>query len=169
MVTSSTVNEGDIVNATGDASVLNGEVQISPAQVEVVSSGNKLPPIWSMNMLSIGGGACGCQPALCDYRVPPKGKTRLLTKNGGLSNVGLLVKVFGTVTYTAADHFYLCDGVKYDDGSGIDGIKVYTGALTEPVVGKKVQLTAISCCYVRGGNCVRLLRPRKQSDIVVLR
>jgi len=96
------------------------------------------------------------------------GKTRVLTANFGLNNIGVLVKIFGTVTYTAGDHFYLCDGVKYDDGSGMDGIKVYTGSLTEPAVGSKVLLTAISSCYVRGGNVVRMLRPRRQSDIVLL-
>ena len=168
VVTSVVVSEGNRVNVIGDVSVVNGEVQIAASQVDVSSSGSPLPPIWSMNMQHVGGGACGLQSCVCDYRVPPMGKTRVLTANFGLNNIGVLVKVYGTVTYTAGDHFYLCDGVKYDDGSGMDGIKVYTGSLTEPAVGSKVLLTAISSCYVRGGNVVRMLRPRRQSDIVLL-
>jgi len=42
----------------------------------------------------------------------------------GLTNLGLVVRISGRVSYVGADHIYVDDGGDLDDGSGHAGVKV---------------------------------------------
>ena len=89
----------------------------------------------------------------------------------GLSNVGLLVKVFGRVTWKGADSFYVNDGSKYGDyfdtgNDGPPGVKVVLPqGVTPPAKGTFVGITGICSTYESGGALYRLLRVREAGDI----
>ncbi len=125
--------------------------------VEITPENPFMQP-YTMPLKSLGGGRFGHQQAVWDIY------------NGeaaGANNIGLLVRCFGRVSYIGTNYFYISDGSKIDDGSGILGVYVkhqYLGA-----VGDYVQVTGISSCIKKDGKIVRALRPRDPSDIVVRR
>jgi hypothetical protein len=99
----------------------------------------------------------------------------------GLNNIGLLVKTWGTVTYVDTDSkfFYIDDGSKLDDQSGIAearGVRVsYAGlaqgnTFTAPDNGQFVVITGISSTTaITVGENTRIiptLRPRRDTDMV---
>ncbi|HUV04113.1 MAG TPA: carboxypeptidase regulatory-like domain-containing protein [Armatimonadota bacterium] len=96
----------------------------------------------------------------------------MITRSAGpahLKTQGLLVTIWGRVTYVAADdsHFVVSDGSDVDDGAGPPGIKVIcTGTvegITPPAQETFVQVTGISGCEQNGA--LPVLRPRSDADI----
>lgn len=110
---------------------------------------------------SIGGGA------LNQY-------TPGVFEGSGLNNIGLLVRMWGKVTYKNTDdkYFYIDDGYGRLDGSGHVGVRVsYDNlALGESFsppdqVGDFVAVTGISSTIVITGKVQPNLRPRRGADM----
>ena len=79
------------------------------------------------------------------------------------------MKQTGRVTYVGNEtepFFYIDDGSQLEDGSGHLGLKVSSRTLTKPSLNSWVVLTGLSSCE-QGvtGRVVRVLRPRRHSDI----
>jgi len=95
----------------------------------------------------------------------------------GLYNKGLLVKIWGKVTFvdTTNKCFYIDDGSGFDDGSDHIGVKVSWNwptsgkpSILPPLADWYVSVTGISGSEDFGSSrIIRTLRPRDQSDIVV--
>jgi hypothetical protein len=79
----------------------------------------------------------------------------------GPNNMGLLVTTWGEVVSTSSSYFYI------ESRPGTT-VKVKSGLLTEPAVGKFVSVTGIVTCDVISGATTRAILPRDQADIVVL-
>lgn len=85
----------------------------------------------------------------------------------GANNVGLLVKTTGKVLWRDAVTCFIDDGSKLNDGikPGLMVIFDSTGILPPPV-GSYVAVTGVSCLTTLAMVPIRMLRPRRQSDIV---
>ena len=68
----------------------------------------------------------------------------------GLYNIGLLVRLVGTVGDIEPDGFYLDDGSGARDDSGASGIKVWTGSSSSP--GDFAVVTGVVSCRQSGGR-----------------
>ena len=88
----------------------------------------------------------------------------------GLSNTGLLVRVWGRVKFAYGGFFYFDDGSALRDGEGATGLKVYVDSLHRPAVGDLLSVTGISSVEVSsdGQHCIPVLRTRSASDVVKL-
>ncbi|MBP6963511.1 MAG: N-acetylmuramoyl-L-alanine amidase [Armatimonadetes bacterium] len=85
----------------------------------------------------------------------------------GPNNVGLLVSTAGRVTHSEPGFCYIDDGSNLDDGSGFIGVKVDTTTLASPpAVNQYVRITGVSSVETAGADLIRLLRPRRDSDVV---
>ena len=109
----------------------------------------------------------------------PAGSPGVLA-GSGLLNVGMLVRVWGNVTYVGDDCFYIQDGshLYFDgnirqswvevplDGSPLSstanpvGLRVYCGSLAKPSLGDYVAATGLSSTFKIGSNIVRCVRMR---------
>ncbi|MDO8683781.1 MAG: S8 family serine peptidase [Armatimonadota bacterium] len=142
------VVEGDKVEVTGILSTVNGERQINASNVKIVVQRQAVPlPLGISAHLLVGGNSNG-SPGL--------------SQAVGLNNVGLLVTSWGEVTSLEPDKFYMRIEPSFEVG-------VALGGLTPPVVGNFVSVTGVSSVEMRDGTPQRLLRPRRQSDIIILR
>lgn len=152
---------GDRVNVSGEAATVDGERVLRNGVIEVISHGATVPDACTMPHRSIGGGGDGFQGAVIDNAAAGK------YASGG-NNIGLLVNVWGTVTYSnpALGVFYVDDGSAIADGSGRVGLKVLASGLPVPSVGKRVGVTGISSATMVGGRVARLIRPRTILDII---
>lgn len=153
------VIEGAIVNLSGTLSTSGGERVVTYPTVTVSGTGMMVQPL-ALTGKALGGGQFG------DY-------VSGITGASGLHNVGLVVTVYGRVTYRDSTMFYVDDGSGVDDGTGRGfGVQVSLGGLasgnsiTAPTSGGYVSVTGISSCRLSGGNIIRTVRPRQQSDIV---
>jgi len=88
---------------------------------------------------------------------------------------GLLVKIWGWVTFEAADGscIYVDDGSGVRDGSGHSGVMVVLSGLTSPitkglVVDQYVGITGLAGMANNGTEVVPAIRPRGDSDIGVV-
>lgn len=118
----------------------------------------------------LGGGPFGSQGCIwrwkwvLDAGSPPSYEMRPST---GLNNIGLLVRTWGVVTAWGRDWFYIDDGSRIEDGTGIVGIYVSAPGMVAPETGSIVAVTGISSCEYYNGKLVNVLLPRAQADIVV--
>lgn len=112
-----------------------------------------------LNTYALGGAALGLQDGVYEGQ--------------GLNNVGLLVRVAGSVTGKAADNSYIYayDGSAADDGNpdGYKGVKLDLSAIAvgdrpSPAIGDLVVATGISSMYQSGGNHHRTVRLRSAGD-----
>ena len=152
------LDEGAMVDVIGDMLTEDGERSIYA--YSVIPSSYLLTPLAPIAMANkaLGGGDLNPQ-------------TKGVTGGVGLRNVGLLVKTQGKVTYVGGAgecFFYIDDGSALDDGTGHTGVRVGSRTLTKPPLGSNVAVTGISSCTQAGENVIRLLKVRKQSDIVVV-
>jgi hypothetical protein len=100
----------------------------------------------------------------------PLGMTNKAVRGAGAPNTGLLVKVWGKVTFKADDGYYFCvdDGSGRTDGQGHAGIPVVTAAAASPVtlpaLDAYVTVTGVSCTngdfldgciFVRGSSDIQ--------------
>lgn len=83
----------------------------------------------------------------------------------GPNNVGLLVTINGKVT--EKDAAVPATWFKIDDGCGVNVKVVVPSAITDlPNLDQQVAVTGISSCEKSGADILRLLRVRKQADIL---
>lgn len=145
---------GDKVRITGMLSVVGGERALTNPRVTPDGTGD-VPRALGMPARSIGG-------VLPSYG----GETPAV----GLRNVGLLTKTWGWVKSSSWNYIYIDDGSALRDGSGYQGLKIYTGGLTKPLVGQFVSITGICSVETPPQTQVRIpiVRARVQSDIVRL-
>jgi|GEM_PF-2909692 len=123
VISNTAVNPGDIVDITNaNLTTIGGErlIDAVSGQVNVYSGGGTAPKPFAVSGRSSGGGAFGMQGALVS--------TAPDIMSSGLNSVGLLVRIWGKVTYVRntgnyGSYFYVDDGSGLNDGSGIAGIK----------------------------------------------
>jgi hypothetical protein len=118
-----------------------------------------------MTNRTLGGAQMGRQQGVVDqYSFPRKMAT-------GLNNIGLLVSTWGKVTAVGTDWFYLDDGTGLDDGGVNTGVFVHCPNVVRPGLNRYVRVTGISGCEIQQGSPVprRVLRPRRQSDIEIIK
>jgi subtilisin family serine protease len=146
---------GSVVTVTGaiGLSGANERVITNPTITTTGSYTGRLAPI-SLSNRDVGG------EALNAY-------TPGVTGGTGLNNLCLLVRTFGRVTEIGADYFKMDDGSALDDGSGVKGIKVFVGGLTLPTsTSQYAVVTGISSTEMIDSNTIRLIRARRQTDLV---
>lgn len=144
---------GSLVTVTGTLDLVSGERLLYNPILTTTGSATGPKPLGLTNR-DIGGGALNAY-------------TPGITGGSGTNNIGLLVTTFGRVKVIGTDYFYMDDGSALDDGSGNPGIKVYTGSLTKPVSTSQYAIvTGISSAEISGSTTRRLIRPRKQTDLV---
>ena len=85
----------------------------------------------------------------------------------GLNNIGLLVTVFGKVTFVGSDYFYIDDGYHARDFSIFNGVRVRSGTLSKPSSGDYAFVTGISSIMNVNGRLFRSVRPRIEEDIQI--
>ncbi|MDO8684989.1 MAG: NosD domain-containing protein [Armatimonadota bacterium] len=155
---------GKFVTVEGTMTTVDGEKMILASSItEGDTTNTPSPPCINFNAL--GGGTCGLQQGVKDYRkVKIDGVWQRSTdpiSYGGANNIGLLVKVLGRVANPGAGFFYFDGACPFDDGdAAVKGVKVdwpYVEAM--PSDGSFIEMTAISSCTIKGGTVVRLLRP----------
>lgn len=156
------VSEGDLVTVFGKLDTSLTERMISDPTVISRTPVIPLVPL-SMGCAAVGG------ESLNNYTPGIPGRN-------GVHNTGLLVTVWGRVTYsdTLSRVFYVDDGSQLSDGSGRVGLQVNCASLAPgntivlPPRGSFVKVTGISSRKTINGRPVPVLRPRKQSDVEVL-
>ncbi|MCX6376296.1 MAG: right-handed parallel beta-helix repeat-containing protein [Armatimonadetes bacterium] len=154
-----TVAVGDVVNMVGQPVLDEGERALQASSLSVGSHDESLVP----RPLGLTNGILGGT----DYQWAADQGQQGVLGGTGLNNIGLLVTTFGNVNYAGTDYFYVDDGSKLDDGSGHIGVKVSAPGFTIPTSGFVI-VTGISSCEKVGSDLIRLLRVRKQADIVPL-
>jgi len=143
------VNKSDMVDVVGAMSISDGERQVDASIVSVTGSAPNQPAPFGMRGEAVGGARFNAS-------------TPGVSGAFGANNIGLLVKTWGNVVSTGADYFYI-------EAKPAIQIKIKSGSLTQPAVGKFVVITGISTCEVLSGSLGRAILPRTQSDIVVLK
>ena len=148
---------GDRVTVFGQLATVSNERTVNVQALEIVSTSQPVP-----GPLGIPNRSANCGDRN-EY-------TPGMTGGSGLNVVGLLVRIWGTVTYVGDGYFYVDDGSGLDDGLGAIGIEVRDGALNEPSVGDYVTLTGIMRAGVISStmDVVPYMWLRTQSDIVVV-
>ena len=103
------------------------------------------------------------------YRILSGGS--LIENVSGLSNIGLLVSIWGNVKWAPeANAFYVNDGSGYSDGNpSLPGIRVIVpDGVNRPAENGFVKVTGISSCFKVSERLHRLIRVRTVDDIVDL-
>lgn len=160
VATGATVSLGDEVQCQGSMTTVSGERVLTASSVARVQSALSVPKKLGVNNQALGGGQFGLQGAVLNKISAGRFST-------GRNNVGLLVRVWGKVTYVdpSGAFFYMDDGSAVTDGSGQIGIRVACTNLTAPTAGSNVTMTGVSGATQVGANTVRLLRPRSAADL----
>lgn len=160
--------EGDVVDLQGSVGKVQGEVAIMNPTIVLSHPAENLTvePLGVTNK-QMGGATFGRQAGVVDnYSLP-----RTFAK--GLNNTSLLVKTWGKVTAVSSDWFYIDDGSNLEDHTGNSGVFVYCGTLIRPALNAYVSVTGISGCESlpppNDHIHRRVLRPRTQEDIVVVK
>lgn len=146
-------SEGEVVNVAGQLVTRDGERRI------VLYTGHSYPGPGAPKPLGVrNNNLAGKALGAYEGQVPSA---------SGANNVGLLVKTWGRVTAHLSGDFFI------DDGSGLadaakPGLKVSCSGLglTLPNTDQYVSVTGISGVETFGGVPIRVIRPRRQSDIV---
>ena len=155
---------------TGVMGTVDGERVIGSGQA-IGEDDAQMPSPFMMNSNAIGGGPCGLQVGVSDWRLDEIGgiwqRSPNPTAGGGANNIGLLLKTTGRVVSGGEGFFFLGGACVFDDGSTLDtsgkyvkGVHVdwpFTEAKPEP--GTFVEITGISSCTIKNGVVVRMLRP----------
>lgn len=142
-----------------------------------VSSSAAVSPNQTVQVYGVLGLADGCERALTNCRIvygsvgPTIEPVAIVTRSAGgsaigsqgLGNVGLLVRVVGTVRSVVSDGFYLDDGGGLTDETGAIGIKVYTGAANSAAVGARLGVTGVVSCRSAGGKLYPVVLQRESN------
>lgn len=152
------VQRGDIAQVQGVLGITDGERAINPTMPVLVHGTAPVPGVLGLRNRDLGGAGTGPDnPGVTDGR--------------GALNVGLLVKVTGTVTRADIGYFYIHDGSNrtdqpLDDGSGYYGVRITSNA--GATVGERIEVTGVSTTdtwNVPGRN-IPTIMPRDDDDIV---
>ena len=148
----------------GTVASANGELLVNAELIQSVGPTEPVAPVL-MPLGSLGGGAFGEQPAVMEYR---SGGTAVPAV--GLNNLGLLVRVAGTVTFVGSDYFYIDDGSRCNDGSGHTGVRVVCAdaAWQKPAVGDFVTVQGMSSTYFERGQTWRALYVPSSANIATV-
>jgi len=142
--------------AEGQRVQVTGKMATSGGQRQIVASGISLPASASNTPLK------------------PLGTNN---KSAGLNNIGLLVTLWGKVTFAAADGSYFCinDGSGKTDGLGHKGVPVVLSDLVQsirdtilvpdPSWNLYYAATGVLGKYDCGGGAVTVIRPRSAADL----
>lgn len=146
--------EGTEVSVAGRLSTVGGERVIEDATVFLDGAPGAPKPLLLSNE-NLGGGALNVY-------------TPGVTGAPGLNNIGTLVTTTGRVIHEDVGSCYIDDGSDIQDGSGYTGLKIDTTTLTgSPTENQYVKVTGISSVELAGSDLIRLLRPRRDADVIV--
>jgi len=156
------VLEGDVISVLGPMTTSGGERRIAASELAIEGQGQTVPGPLGMRCSDVGGGPVGLY-------------TQSVSGGLGPNNLGLLVRCAGRVTGVSQDNsfFYLDDGSGRTDESGLRGIRVtLTGlragtVIVPPAQGADVAVTGVASIRSSPSGLQPVLRPRRQSDIVV--
>lgn len=158
----STYVAGTVVNVTGTIStrIINGQSseKIITSATASKKTGSTVTPIKPLfiNNASVGGGTINNQ-------IPG-------VQNGsGLNNIGLLVMVYGKVTYSDTSCFYVDDGSGLEELPGKHGVMVKCSFIPGVSIGNKVSVIGvvegnIPDTWTTNNRCIRA---RSISDIKI--
>lgn len=154
--------EGSRVGVVGAISTLLGERVLTTPSFYGISPGDPIVPL-AMNCRAIGGG-------------PLNALTPGISGGSGAHNTGLLITAWGRVTASqpAVGYFYIDDGTGRPAVWGGTGIYVYCKGLAGgttlslPSAGQFVKVTGISSRMSVAGVIYPMIKPRQQSDIVLV-
>ncbi len=150
------IYQSELVDITGVIGTVNGERVIDAETTIPLGTGADIGP-YALKMGALGGAAFGQQIAVMEYKwVKQSGTTELIPANG-LNNIGLLVRVCGSVTACGENFFYIDDGSNCNDGSGNIGVKVFCPGITPPSQPEFVLINAISSTYFENNSLFRAL------------
>ena len=138
--------EGALLHMAGFLSLAGGERRLSAYSVTAPDS-TSVPDLRAMGNKSLGGGL------LNSY-------TPGITGGISVNTVGLLVRTWGKVLESGTGYFII------DDGSGANLKVTVPGGVDPPAQGLFAVVTGICSVESNGGTVTRLLRARKQTDIV---
>lgn len=158
VISTASVQEGDIVTVVGDLVTEYGERSINALSVDIAGSQPTIVKPIGMPNKSVGGS---------DFNEHTKG----VTGGTGLRNIGMLVKSWGRVTYVGNESeyfFYIDDGSRLHDCSGHTGLRVESRDFNKPPLGSSVCVIGPSSCKLLDTSNIPVIKPRKQSDIVVI-
>ncbi|HPP73801.1 MAG TPA: hypothetical protein PLU88_01580 [Armatimonadota bacterium] len=135
--------EGKAMNITGVLFTQNGERTLIYPTVTFVEGTSVIKPL-GLTGKSLGGDAFGLQDGI-DGAI-------------GLNNIGLPVRMFGTIISAGADEFTITDG-------SYPVRVIVPPGVSFPTTGR-VTVTGNSSCYIADdGKLTRLIRARRSSDI----
>ncbi len=148
------------VTILGTMATFNGERVLQV--LSLFPSGTSVPvaPLL-VRSRDLGGGWFGMQQPVKQYLGAPPGQASYAT---GLNNLGLLVRIAGTVTSVGSGYFYVDDGSGCDDGSGAIGVRVISGSFSKPNPGARVKVTGVSSVYFERGGLWRAIVLPSQSN-----
>jgi hypothetical protein len=139
------VSVGQTVRVLGIMGLADGcERAILSPKVVAGEAGTAIAPVIMVSGAVGGAGFNGSTPGI--------------TGGIGLNNVGLLVRLTGAVDTIVEDGFYLEDGSRLEDDSGIAGIKIWTGSSSSP--GTWVEVTGVVSCRAANGKVYPLILAR---------
>jgi Tol biopolymer transport system component len=158
-----TIRQGDKVDVVGVMSTESTERMITSPTVTLYTGPFPEPKALSLPTTCVGGAS------LNNYTPGVAGGL-------GVHNTGLVVQVWGRVTYVNATskYFYVDDGCGKLDGSGYMGVQALCAGrplgatpITLPALNSYVTVTGISSRKLLSGSTyIPIIRPRTQSDIV---
>ncbi|MBI2842944.1 MAG: carboxypeptidase regulatory-like domain-containing protein [Armatimonadetes bacterium] len=103
----------------------------------------------------------------------PLGINNRTVSGTGTSTSGLLVTIWGRVTFKGANYIYVDDGSAVNDGSGVAvGVRVMLSGLTSPITkdlnGEPyVAITGLAGLAKEGTTIISAIRPRGDTDVIV--
>ncbi|MCC6484677.1 MAG: N-acetylmuramoyl-L-alanine amidase [Armatimonadetes bacterium] len=120
------VTAGRLMRVTGMLGVSGAVRALSASAVQDTGPASPIAPLWMTGVTLGGESANSLTPGV--------------SGGLGLYNIGLLVRMAGSVTYASSadpanQFFYLDDGSGLADGSGHVGVKVKCGSIAPPVAG----------------------------------
>jgi len=154
-----TANAGAILDVTGTLSTVSGERMLTGVSVFPVTVTSKPPPL-AMATSSIGGEDLnGYNPGI--------------TGGTGPFSIGLLVTVWGRITYVSdasQKYFYVDDGRGLRDGTlaGRKGLRVSylnTNSSVTPHLGNYALVTGASSCFQYSGRSIPQVILRSATDL----
>ena len=149
--------EGVVVSVAGKLITIGGERALVDVTVVVGSEAGVVAPLFMITR-SLGGSDFGPH-------------TFGVTGATGVNTIGLLVAVTGRVTHVDEEFCYIDDGSTLQDGSGFVGTKVDLTKTGETVLSQGQFIKCIGISAIEpadGGARIRLIRPRRDADVVVL-
>lgn len=163
------IEAGMRANVTGMLTTnSDGERCIMADTVDPAGQGSVTP--FGLTVSSVGGGpyAYDGQTGAGQAGLDAFDQSGSPIKLGGLNNIGMLVKVCGSVKSVGTDEFYLDDGSPQRDVTLQPGIRVSAPGLAIPAPGSFVAVTGVVSCFRSGDAIYRMLRVADQADILPL-